>query len=221
MLYKEKWIDTIDINEIDKKIYELGQNALNYFDKKKTWKHNDNSNKIVIFYLVYLFGLRVSEALRINLNRDLEKKKIGNKEYYILHSINLKQKDIKNKEKVIFLYISNEYEKKMLNFILENFSVYKNITRFDIASFCKRYIKDYLIVYDKNNNEYKVFTHLNIHSLRHLRAYVLLKRYNDKEVLLNNFGWKKENMLYYYTQIAKTLKEMEIEKKFINLLKSL
>jgi integrase len=213
MLYKEKTLLANDLNEIDKKIYELGQNALK--KNKRKFKHK-LAQKVAIFYLTYLFGLRVSEALRVNIYKDLIHEKIKDKVYYILYALNLKHKDNKDKYKTIFFYPSNEYEKKMLDYILKNFDA-SGITRFDMAEFCKYYIKD-IIIANKEGNEVKVFTHLNIHSLRHIRAYVLLNRYGDKDLILNNFGWKREDMLYYYSNIAKSVKEIEIKKRFIQII---
>jgi len=215
MLYKEKTLLANDLNEIDKKIYELGQNALKKNNRK--FKHK-LAQKVAIFYLTYLFGLRISEALKVNIYRDLIQKQFKNKVYYVLRALNLKHKDNKYKYKVVLFYPSNEYEEKMLDYILKNFET-SDITRHDMKLFCNYYIKDTIIAYDKTGNEIKVFTHLNIHSLRHIRAYVLLNRYGDKDLVLNNFGWKTEDMLYYYSNIAKSIKEIEIEKRFIEMIK--
>jgi len=215
MLFKEKTLLVNDLNEIDKKIYELGQKALK--ENKRKFKHK-LAQKIAVFYLTYLFGLRISEALKVNIYRDLTQKRYKDKVYYTLKAVNLKHKDNKYKYKVVLFYPSNEYEGKMFDYVLKNFDA-SGITRLDIAEFCNYYIKDLIIGYDKTGNEIKVFTHLNIHSLRHIRAYVLLNRYGDKDLILNNFGWKTEDMLYYYSNIAKSIKELEIEKRFLQMIK--
>jgi len=220
-----------DYEEINEKIYKLIKDTSEKRMKEKAkYTRMDlprgTGNKELTLYFAYLFGLRISEALMVleNLYIHLSKKKTNDGQiYYVLHAPNLKQKGNAPKEKIIFLFPQNEYEKKMWDFIEKNYynGSTKVLKRNNISMFCKK-LKTTFIGYEKVKENGKIVlkevikeSHLNPHSLRHMRAYVLFQRYGDIELVRKMLGWKDERMLYYYVALSKSIEEMELEKRFL------
>jgi len=213
----QKFFLVKNVNEINKKLYELIE--------KPSYKNKNFSkrvaNKKLVLYFAYLFGLRISEALidLSNLYVRLEQKTDDGVKYYNLRSVNLKNKE--KKEKYITFIPYDEYENKMWAFIENNYyaGITKNLTRYSIVKFCKRHLIDTFIGYDKKGYEVVQISYLNPHTLRHLRAYVLLERCHDPDLIRRMLGWADERMLYYYTRLAKSIEEKEIERKVLSYFK--
>jgi integrase len=82
--------------------------------------------------------------------------------------------------------------------------------------FCKKWLKDKFIGYNKEGQEVIQESHLNPHTLRHLRALVLFERYKDEEMVRKMLGWSDTRMLYYYIRLARSIEEAELERKFLS-----
>ena len=206
-----------NVNEISKKLYNLIENP-SYKNKEFPKR---TANKKLVLYFSYLFGLRISEAL-IDLNNlyvRLQQKNDNGLKYYSLRSVNLKQKF--KKEKTVVFVPYDEYESRMMIFIENNYyvGITKNLTRYSIVKFCERHLVDNFIGYNREGYEVVQKSYLNPHTLRHLRAYVLLERYRDPDLVRRMLGWSDERMLYYYTRLAQSIEEREIERKVLSYFK--
>jgi integrase len=211
--------------EINQKLYELIENAEKKREEKKKYTrlefNKEITDKKLTLYFAYLFGLRISEALNCleNLYLHLQEKKTSEGlKYYILRSINLKQKRLS--EKSIFFYPFDKYESKMWNFIEKNYyvGITKNLNRHKIKRFCNLWLRDKFIGYNKQGQEVIQESYLNPHTLRHLRALVLFERFRNEEIVRKMLGWSDTRMLYYYIRLARSIEESELERKFLSFL---
>jgi integrase len=213
------------IDEINEKLYNLIESADEKRKEKMKYVRSDFpkgiDDKKLTLYFAYLFGLRISEALNCldNLYLRLQEKKTSEGlKYYILRSINLKQKRLS--EKSIFFYPFDKYETQMWNFIQKTYyvGITKKLNRQKVKYFCIRWLRDTFIGYNKQGQEVIQESYLNPHTLRHLRALVLFERFKNEEIVRKMLGWSDTRMLYYYIRLARSIEEAELERKFLSFL---
>jgi len=211
-------------DEINQKLYELIENAEKRREKTKNRTRLDFPREVkdkkLTLYFAYLFGLRISEALNSleNLYLHLQERKTSEGlKYYVLRSINLKQKRLS--EKSIFFYpFFDKYEALMWDFIEKNYyvGITKNLNRKKVTRFCMLWLRDKFIGYNKQGQEVIQESYLNPHTLRHLRALVLFERFKNEEMVRKMLGWSDTRMLYYYIRLARSIEESELERKFLS-----
>lgn len=215
--YRSLWY-LADSRDICRQIWEIGQEYYKRMqDPGKRGRHHiaNPAHFTKLFYWLYLTGARQQEAF-LEPRPTLE---IVNKEggtYIILQHVNQKHKQSNGAREIVTatIPILDIWEQKMWNFITDEglstnaeeifrYDLWKSTNKANITGLVKHSF--FTNLKDENGKVHKgegIFPHM----LRHTRAYNLLINHNiPKELVKLWMGWKLEDMLYYYAQIARII----------------
>jgi len=164
----------------------------------------------MIYYIIYLTGARVSEALRMFV-RDIEFKELNDgKKIAVFDLITVKRKDHpRRKIPVLYYDPTNEhqylYERKMINYIknyiepkLDDEWIFKNRKYNRVTNYFRRHLQVHIRSIYKGNEmmiDYKIHPHY----LRHCRITHMRTEYNFDVLDLKQFaGWTDISMTNIY-----------------------
>ena len=217
--YKSKFFLT-NMSNISKSIYEIGKKKRGeiYLRKGKQQFHN-YSAMVKLFYLTYLTGARIGEMIRNDPAPKAEV--IGYKGYTIVKITRQNQKNFqksdKTKREIIIsnFPVDEEFEVLMWTYIFDNGTNNNLDFLASFGGYEKRSAISHLIESnfrtDLTDGE-KIYKQAGIspHILRHLRDFNLrVNKGYPREVVKKLIGWHTEDMMDYYLQTTKTLRDME------------